>query len=208
MTSGEGPAAVEHIPSPQPVLNVVGARVALGPLRRDLVPLYHEWENDLPTSRNRGVNPVPRTLEQVAEGYGSTATDREVWFTVYECRGWTPIGVTWLSEVSYRDRTASFSIFLGTRNRAKGYGTEATRLMLDYAFTVLGMHNVMLIVAEFNTAGRRAYEKAGFRVFGARTQSYPVAGRLWNDVYMECLATEFQSPQLLQVYSPHHPKDP
>ncbi len=189
----------------QPVLNVVGERAALGPLRRDLAPLYHAWENDLLTSRNRGVNLVPRTLEQVIDEYGSTATEREVWFTVYECQAWTPVGITWLSDFSYRDRTASFSIFLGTRNRGKGYGTEATRLVLDYAFTVLGLHNVMLIVAEFNTAGRRAYENAGFRVFGTRTQSYPVAGRLWDDIYMECLATDFRGTPLLQVYTAAHP---
>ncbi len=205
MSSGEEGTLLDRTSPSQPVLNVVGERAALGPLRRDLAPLYHEWENDLLTSRNRGVSPVPRTLEQVIEGYGSPATEREVWFTVYECQAWIPVGITWLSEVSYRDRTASFSIFLGTSNRGKGYGTEAARLVLDYAFTVLGLHNVMLIVAEFNTAGRRAYEKVGFRVFGTRTQSYPVAGRLWDDIYMECLATEFLSPHLLQVYAAEHP---
>jgi RimJ/RimL family protein N-acetyltransferase len=37
--------------------------------------------------------------------------------------------------------------------RGKGYGTGTTRLMLDYAFTALGLHNVMLTVFEFNSAG-------------------------------------------------------
>ncbi len=35
----------------------------------------------------------------------------------------------------------------------RGYGTETTRLMLDYAFTALGLHNVMLTVFVFNAAG-------------------------------------------------------
>ena len=31
----------------EPILNVVGDLVALGPLRRDLLPLYQRWINDL-----------------------------------------------------------------------------------------------------------------------------------------------------------------
>ena len=30
----------------QPIVNIVGEKVALGPLRRDLLPLYHKWSND------------------------------------------------------------------------------------------------------------------------------------------------------------------
>ena len=47
----------------QPIINVVGEKVALGPLRRDLVPLQTRWSNDLGASRNIGV-PRPRTLAQ------------------------------------------------------------------------------------------------------------------------------------------------
>jgi hypothetical protein len=41
---------------------------------------------------------------------------------------------------------------------------------LDYAFTALGLHNVMLSVHEFKHAGRRAYGKAGFREVGRRRE--------------------------------------
>ena len=47
----------------------------------------------------------------------------------------------------------------------------AMRLLLDYAFTVLGLHSVMLTVVEYNHAGRRCYEKAGFREMGRRRES-------------------------------------
>ncbi len=33
---------------------------------------------------------------------------------------------------------------------ARGYGTEATRLMLDHAFGTLGLHRIALFVFEFN----------------------------------------------------------
>jgi len=42
--------------------------------------------------------------------------------------------------------------------RSRGVGTETTRLMLDFAFTALGLHNVMLTISELNPGGPRAYE--------------------------------------------------
>jgi hypothetical protein len=72
--------------------------------------------------------------------------------------------------------------------------------MLDYAFAVLGLQSVMLTVAEFNPAGIRAYQKAGFREFGRRRQCRWMGGQLWDDVYMDCLAPEFNWPTVFPGY--------
>jgi diamine N-acetyltransferase len=83
-------------------------------------------------------------------------------------------------------------IAIGAANcRGQGYGTEATRLMLDYAFNGLGLHSVMLTVYATNPAGLRAYTKAGFREIGRRRQSYLQGGTLWDTIYMDCLARDF-----------------
>ena len=60
-----------------------------------------------------------------------------------------------------------FGILVGQR-RGRGLGTEATRLTLDWAFHVLGLHNVMLEVLPANAPAIRAYEAAGFRRIGVR----------------------------------------
>jgi RimJ/RimL family protein N-acetyltransferase len=64
----------------------------------------------------------------------------------------------------------------------------------------------MLTVFEYNLAGRRAYEKAGFREFGRRRQCRLMGGRLWDEVYMECLAMEFISPLLGRIFVPDQPR--
>ena len=116
-----------------------------------------------------------------------------------------PIGTTALDHIDHRHRTAEFSIGIGEEAfRGHGYGTEATRLMMDYAFSVLGLANVMLIVYEFNRAGRRAYKKAGFRECGCRHGAHWKGGRSWDVVYRECLASEFVSPLLGQVFLSDH----
>jgi diamine N-acetyltransferase len=78
--------------------------------------------------------------------------------------------------------------------------------MLDIAFTALGLHSIMLTVYAFNLAGRRAYEKAGFREVGRRRQSHRVGGHYWDEIIMDCLATEFTSPVLSRVFEPEAPR--
>jgi RimJ/RimL family protein N-acetyltransferase len=190
----------------QPIVNIRGERVALGPLRRDLMPTYQRWDTDFATNRTTAIARSV-TLEQEAAAYDRAAmSEQDVFFTIYDLASWRPIGKTYLESVNLRNRTAEFGIVIGEEEyRGKGFGTEATRLVLDYAFTVLGLHNVMLVVYEFNLAGRRAYEKAGFREFGRRRQAHQMGGRLWDVIFMECLASAFTSPVLGHIFVPDQP---
>jgi diamine N-acetyltransferase len=181
-----------------PILNVEGELVGLGPLRRDLLPLYQRWINNLGTMRTLDLPPYPITMEKEQNWYDRVSrAEGDAQFTIYERETLRPIGNTGLHELDYRNRTASFGIIVGEPEcRGKGYGTETTRLMLDYAFTALGLHNVMLIVFEFNTAGIRAYQKAGFKEFGRRRECRLVGGRMWDEIQMDCLSTEFERPAI------------
>jgi len=188
------------------VVNVMGERVALGPIRRDLVPLYHRWINDFAVLRTLHV-PRPSTLEEVQVSHEAQVAEerqrRVVYFTVYDRATLRPIGRTDLMDISYRDRSARFGIEIEEADyRGRGYGTEATRLTLDYAFTALGLHNVALETWEYNRAGQRAYAKAGFRETGRRRQAKFMGGKLWDIVQMDCLSTEFVSPVLGEILIP------
>ncbi len=74
--------------------------------------------------------------------------------------------------------------------------------MIDYAFTVLGLHNVLLTVFSFNERGIRAYRRAGFKEIGRRREARRLAGCAYDVVYMDCLASEFESPVLRRLISP------
>lgn len=182
----------------QPVIyNMVGDLVALGPIRRDLLPLYQKWMNDFTTTRNLSIQPNPMAWEKEEAWYERASTrDGEPMFTIFEKSTGRPIGNTGIG-FDFRNRSGNFGICIGEADcRGKGYGTEATRLMLDFAFTAHGIHNVMLVVYEFNRGAIRCYEKAGFKEFGRQRQCLFMGGRLWDMVYMDCLATEFESPVL------------
>ena len=120
-------------------------------------------------------------------------------FTIYELSTLRPIGTASLMNVDHR--RSEFGIVIGEPEcRNRGYGTETTSLVLDYAFTVVGLHNVMLSVFEFNRGAVRAYEKASFKEIGRRRQSYFAGGRVWDEIWMDCLSTGFESPTLGELF--------
>lgn len=58
-------------------------------------------------------------------------------------------------------------IGLGEREYwGQGYGTEAMKLVLRFAFLELGLHRVSLNVFDYNPRGVKSYEKAGFQLEG------------------------------------------
>src|SRR5919202_6858351 len=89
----------------RPVVNITGELVALGALRRDLIPLYARWRNDFHVQRTFGDVPMGRTEERVTAWYEREATaTTALWFTVYERATLRPIGHTDLFHVHYRNR--------------------------------------------------------------------------------------------------------
>ena len=72
----------------RPVVSVVGERVAFGPLRRDLLPAFQRWTNDLAVADRFGVIPRPTTPEHVTAWYEREAatTDRLAFTVDTRCR--------------------------------------------------------------------------------------------------------------------------
>lgn len=181
-------------PKNQPIINLRGERVALGPRQRDQVPLFLRWINDFTVTRTYGMRFRNRTLEAMEENYerGSKGGADYVDFTIYESATLQPIGWTGLEEIDHFDRTAKYTILIGEPTCwGKGYGTETTRLVLDYGFHGLGLHSIYLTVFSFNERGIRAYQRAGFREIGRRREAHRCGGLAYDVIYMDCLATEF-----------------
>jgi RimJ/RimL family protein N-acetyltransferase len=134
------------------ITNIAGELVALGPLRRDLIPVYYRWINDFEVTRTLAVSMYPRTLDAQEDWYERNARGgRDVVFTIYERSSGRPIGNTSLDEVDHMHRCAEFGILIGEKDAwGKGYGTEATSLMLEYGFSALGLHNILLRVLSSN----------------------------------------------------------
>ena len=98
------------------------------------------------------------------------------------------IGNVSLMEVNNIYRTATVGIFIGeAEHRGKGFGTEAMRLIVEYGFRTLNLHNIMLTVHSDNMRAIASYKKVGFTEFGRQREARYVDGRYLDTVYMEVL---------------------
>ena len=186
-----------------PIINFQGELVGLGPIRREYIPLYQRWMNDFETTRYLEIQPRPMTVEQESGWFDQASTGEAIIFTIYEVSTGQPIGNCDIQNLSLRNRRAEVGIVIGEPDaRGKGYGTEAMCLLADYAFNVLNLHSLMLWTYEYNVAGQRCYAKVGFREVGRRRASRWFAGRYWDDVAMDLLASEFKSPVLRALLDP------
>ncbi len=178
----------------RPIITLQGEKIALGPIRKDLLPHYQAWMNQLGTTRFLRMGVYSRENEE--NWYEHVAKGESIsYFTIYELPSYLPIGGVDLHGIDRENRSAGLGIMIGeTDARGKGYGTEAVKLMCDFGFNALGLNNIMLLTFAWNIAGQKAYTKAGFREFGRRRDARWFAGRYWDDIYYDLLTDEFDSP--------------
>jgi RimJ/RimL family protein N-acetyltransferase len=171
---------------------LVGASIYLRPLERADAPAFVTWLNDPDVARFlRAYRPMSlRAEEEFIDGIGK---GEDIGLAIALRDGDRLIGGTGLHEIEQRCRRAQFGIFIGDREHwGKGYGTEATRLMVGYAFETLNLNRVWLQVYEYNSRGVRSYEKVGFRREGVLRQDTFRDGRYWDTIVMGILRQEWK----------------
>jgi RimJ/RimL family protein N-acetyltransferase len=180
-------------------INLSGERIALGPLREDLAPLYNRWRNDLWVQRTFGSDMRPVSLEETVESTRNQATATDTYgFTIYRHDTWQPIGKTNFHNIDLFQQTAEFGLMIGERSQwNQGFGTETARLMLFYGFRVLNLQAINLSVDGANPGGQRAYEKAGFTHAGRYREFVVVDNQRVDLIHMDCLAREFTDPDVI-----------
>lgn len=170
---------------------LTGERIYLSPMNIDDAELYTKWLNDAAVSEPLGwfrrmvsLSGEKKALENMAlEGYNHAIVLNE---------GDKLIGNTSLMDIDNISRKATVGIFIGeAENRGKGYGAEALRLIVNYGFKTLNLHNIMLQVDSDNERGIACYRKAGFREFGRRREACFKNGQYVDIIHMEILSNEF-----------------
>ncbi len=104
------------------------------------------------------------------------------------------VGGARLHQLNLTDRRARFAIGIHAANlRSQGIGSEATRLVLRFAFEQLGLHRVDLRVLDFNHRAIACYAKCGFVREGLEREGAWGAGEWLNDVIMSVLEQEYRA---------------
>ena len=104
------------------------------------------------------------------------------------------IGRVELVRFDWRSLSAEVGIGIGDKTYwDKGYGTDAMRVLLRYAFMELGLHRIQLDVFSFNLRAVKSYEKAGFQLEGARRGAIYRDGVFHDDLVMSILRQEWDA---------------
>ena len=95
------------------------------------------------------------------------------------------IGEIGLGGINWTNREAFVGIGIGERDLwGKGYGTDAMRLILRFAFAEMNLKRVSLDVFEYNLRAIRSYEKVGFVHEGRQRGTLHRDGCRYDTLYM------------------------
>ncbi len=171
-----------------------GRKIYFRPLEVADEPLLRRWINDpriWATTAHRGPLNACREREWI-ESLGKSQTDYV--FGIVAKGSDQLIGTTGLHRIDYVTRSATFGLMIGDVDcHNRGFGTEATRLALRYAFRELNLNRVQLSVYADNWRAVRVYQKAGFVHEGCLRQALYRHGQFVDEYRFAILREEWES---------------
>lgn len=136
-----------------------------------LVRLRRLTPSDAPTRYGWEASPVvrdnvfPGAFETPRSRYLEAVLERlrepgERWLMfVFESRGGRPLGVVWLSNIDWENRSAQFGVIVGEEGRRGiGFGPAAVEALVELAFGDLNLHTVYNFVYATNEGMNRLVE--------------------------------------------------
>ncbi len=124
----------------------------------------------------------------------SKPTSYERVFFAIETKDGVHIGNTNLFEIRPEDRKATLGIMIGEKPYwSKGYGTDAVRTLVAFAFEEMNLNRVELAVFDFNERAIASYKKCGFVEEGRRRQALYKGGEYHDVLVMGVLREEWSA---------------
>lgn len=164
-----------------------GENVYLSPVNVDDAETYVKWLNN--PNITQYLDNHNKLISLVGEKeFLEKESTKEFMFAIIDKKSDKLLGNIGLHNPDYKNGAAGLGIFLGEEETlGKGYGSEAIKLLLNFAFNDLRLHNVMLTVYDFNERAIRAYTKCGFKEFGRRHEARFYNGKYHDIIYMEII---------------------
>ncbi|TVY27953.1 Spermidine N(1)-acetyltransferase [Lachnellula hyalina] len=89
-------------------------------------------------------------------------------------------------------RNADIGVKIAADYQRKGYGGEAIKWILGWAFKYGGLHRVGISCASHNPGARRLYESLGFEYEGAKRESFWYDGAWRDELILSMLENEWR----------------
>jgi RimJ/RimL family protein N-acetyltransferase len=175
---------------------IAGKHVALRALEREDLKLMHKWLNDeeiMQWARSKPDNTasmesVEKEFEQDLKGENPHRRT----FIVIERKSGKPVGWAMIRWWRAFSTTADLGLVIAEKRlRGKGFGTEATSLLVDVAFSQHNMHKAELFTRADNKAAIRAVTKCGFKLEGRHRDEVYFNGKYWDGLTFGLIRNEY-----------------
>ena len=171
---------------------LISRKVYLAPLCLGDVGKLFKWINQRrDVVFNSPYRPV--TMSQHRKWYETVTRSRDIAiFGIHNKTGHGLIGVCQLHSISHVHRSAELQIRIGDdEERGKGYGGEAVRLLVGFAFSDLNLERVGLHVFSTNKRALGLYAKTGFKVEGRLRKAAYIDGVYVDIILMGLMKDEW-----------------
>lgn len=176
-----------------PKLN--GENLYLALSSKEDLPLYTKWLNDPELNLTYGRSHIVYNInqqEKYIEDYNNS--DDKFFFVIVKRSVESediPIGIGLLYDIDYIHGKGSLGILIDSAYQGNGYGKESVKLLLEFGFNILNLNNMMLYAIDFNQKAIKLYESLGFKIIGKRRNAYSINNKVYSEVYMDILKSEF-----------------
>ncbi len=174
---------------------IEGERVILRRHAPDNLAAFQRWYSDPRVVRLTRYQDGPMRPDEIERFFAARALGTDsLAMAIHIREGNRLIGTCALSQLDADNGSALFHITIGEIDAwGRGFGTEATRLMVGHAFDGLGLHRVGLSVFAFNERAIRSYRSVGFVIEGRAREAIWREGRWWDEISMSLLADDWTS---------------
>ena len=174
--------------------SLVGERIVLRPFARKDLPHTLRWYND-PEMRELIGEAEPITRSKAEKWYKGICADKDrMWYAIVLKDGNRVVGEAGLLHMFKPWRSTDMTVIVGEKDAwGKGYGTDAGHLLLDLAFTKLGIHRVSIGVVSSNKRAMKYWKGLGFKKEGVQRDAHMWAGEYDDFVMMSILENEYKS---------------
>ena len=170
---------------------IKGEKVLLRAIELSDAEILQEMINDEEIERMMWGYSFPVARHQQVKWIENLSSEKATFRAMIDVGG-TAVGTVILSDIDMRSGTAEIHIKLAkSSQRGKGYGTDAVRALLGYAFRELRLNCVFCRVREDNLPSQKLFEKCGFVKEGCLRQRVYREGRYFDFYEYSVLKSEF-----------------
>jgi len=176
------------------MVKLEGNKIFLSVLEKEhCKKIWEEYEYDFesktePLNIGHSISKAESWFEEIQKDQG----EKHVRLGIFIDEEGTVIGDVALQDLDWKNRSCSIGIGIAKKDyRGKGFGTEAVKIMLDYAFNNLGLERITGSTLEHNIAAQRSLEKNNFVLEGQERKAVYLGGKKWDKLNYSILREEF-----------------